>query len=85
MVVVLVAGIYRAYITQVSNHNDNFLLLAKMLNKMLEKFNDAVKVETGANWLISPQAKPSIAIRHDPTSSRESEQQDEETYEKVHE
>lgn len=49
MVVVLVAGIYRAYIKQVSNHNDNFLLLAKMLNKMLEKFNDAVKVETGAN------------------------------------
>lgn len=49
MVVVQVAGIYRAYITQVSNHNDNFLLLAKMLNKMLEKFNDAVKVETGAN------------------------------------
>lgn len=50
MVVVLVGGIYRAYITQVSNHNDNFLLLAKILNKMLEKFNDAVKVETGANW-----------------------------------
>lgn len=49
MVVVLVGGIYRAYITQVSNHNDNFLLLAKILKKMLEKFNDAVKVETGAN------------------------------------
>lgn len=50
MVVVLVGGIYRAYITQVSYHNDNFLLLAKMLNEMWEKYKDAVKVETGANW-----------------------------------